>query len=127
MALGYVSVCVCVHVCVCVCVCVRVCVCVYFATERLLVLLNNQKSPFAWKFMKKPLLVTITHMKYKHHWLKAGYDLCWHYGREEEECCQVGMIPTALQEINRAVLSPGRGTEPVLHGDLAFWAVIPKP
>ena len=62
MALGYVSVCA--YVCVCVCV--------YFATERLLVLLNNQKSHFACKFMKKPLLVTITYIKYKHHWLKPG-------------------------------------------------------
>lgn len=36
---------------------------VYFSTERLLVLLNNQKSHFAWKFMKKPLLVTVAHIK----------------------------------------------------------------
>ena len=62
MALGYVSVCV--RVCVCVCV--------YFAAERLLVLLNNQKSHVVWKFMKKPFLVTIAHIKYKHHWLKPG-------------------------------------------------------
>ena len=87
---------------------------VYFSTERLLVLLNNQKSHFAWKFMKKPLLVTITHITYKHHELRPGSDLCRHYSRKVEECCQLGMIYTALQEINRAVLSPGRGTEPAV-------------